>query len=109
MAIAGLVNRNHANWVSQISFSGSSSISSSTIVIDDYSTGTIRTRITGTDLTDPIQMILINEFGNSLGFLSLLKILLISSEKFKLLNRSSAKFVMHFFYRKWKSRGSGRG
>ena len=93
MAIAGLVNRNHANWVSQISFSGSSSISSSTIVIDDYSTGTIRTRITGTDLTDPIQMILINEFGNSLGFLSLLKILLISgfskknsSEKFKLLD-----------------------
>ena len=63
MAIAGLVNRNQANWVSQISFSGSSSISSSTIVIDDYSTGTIRTRITGTDLTDPIQMILINEFG----------------------------------------------
>ena len=93
MAIAGLVNRNHANWVSQISFSGSSSISSSTIVIDDYSTGTIRTRITGTDLTDPIQMILINEFGNSLGFLSLLKILLISgfskkisSKKFKLLD-----------------------
>ena len=78
MAIAGLVDHNHANWVSQISFSGSSSLGSSTIVMDGYSTGTIRTRITGTDLTDPIQMILINEFVNSLGFLSLLKILLIS-------------------------------
>ena len=71
-AVAGLVDRNHANWVSQISPSGSSSFSSSTIVMDNYCTGTIRTGMTGTDLTDPIQMILINEFGNSLGFLSLL-------------------------------------
>ena len=77
-AVAKLVDRNHVNRASQISSSGSSSKGSSTIIMDNYGAGTLRTGRTGTDLTDLFLMIAINQFGNSLGFYSFLQIFWIS-------------------------------
>ena len=73
-AVAKLVDRNHVNRATQISSSGSSSKGSSTIIMDNYGAGTLRTGRTGTDLTDLFLMIAINQFGNSLGFYSFLQI-----------------------------------
>ena len=77
-AVAKLVDRNHVNRATQISSSGSSSKGSSTIIMDNYGAGTLRTGRTGTDLTDLFLMIAINQFGNSLGFYSFLQIFWIS-------------------------------
>ena len=77
-AVAELVDCNHVNRVSQISSSGSSSKGSSTIIMDNYGTGTLRTGTTGTDLTDLFCMIAINQFDNGLGFYSFLQIFWIS-------------------------------